>query len=93
MIALIAAILVALTVTLSLARLVAGPTLYDRALAANAIIMRAALVCAALAVAWGRSAWLDVSLALAIGALVVSAATLKFFRSRSFQPSLAQEEA
>lgn len=93
MIALIAAVGAALTMALALVRLAAGPTLYDRALAANGVVMRAALACAALAVAFGQSAWIDVALALVFGALVLNAAVLKFFRARSFQPSLAREEA
>lgn len=92
MIALVAAAGVALTMLLAFARLSAGPTLYDRALAANSLVLRAALACAAIAVAFGRSAWIDVSLALVLGALVLNAAVLKFFRARSFQPSLAREE-
>lgn len=93
MTALIAAGFVTLTLALALVRLAAGPTLYDRALAATAVVTRAALACAALAVAWGWSGWLDVAIALVLGALVLNAATLKFFRARSFQPSLAREEA
>lgn len=92
MIALIAAAGVALTMALALVRLSAGPTLYDRALAANALVLRGALACAALAVAFDRAAWIDVSFALALGALVLNAAALKFFRARSFQPPLAREE-
>lgn len=93
MIALIAAAGAALTMALALARLSAGPTLYDRALAANGVVLRGALACAALAVAFGRTAWIDVALALVLGALVLNAAALKFFRARSFQPSLAREDA
>lgn len=92
MIALIAAAGAALTMMLALVRLTAGPTLYDRALAANGVVLRGALACAALAVALGRSEWIDVALALALGALVLNAAVLKFFRARSFQPSMAREE-
>jgi multisubunit Na+/H+ antiporter MnhF subunit len=92
MIALIAAGGVALTIALALARLSAGPTLYDRALAANAVVLRASLAAAALAVAFGRAAWIDVALALVLGALVLNAAVLKFFRARSFQPPLAREQ-
>ncbi len=93
MIALIAAGLVLASVALALPRLAGGPTLYDRALAASAVVLRASLCCAALAAAWGHSAWVDVALALVLGALILSAATLKFFRARSFQPSLTREEA
>lgn len=93
MIALIAAGGAALTMVLALVRLAAGPTLYDRALAANGVVLRGALACAALAVAFGRAEWVDVAFALVLGALVLNAAVLKFFRARSFQPPLAREEA
>jgi len=93
MIALIAAAGAGLALLLALARLSMGPTLYDRALAANSIALRAGLVCAALAAAFGRTLWLDAAFALILGALVVSAAVLKFFRARSFQPPMAREEA
>ena len=93
MIALIAAAAIALTIALALVRLCWGPTLYDRALAANSIALRAALACAALAVAFGRADWINASFALTLGALVVNAAVLKFFRARSFQPPMAREEA
>lgn len=92
MIALIAAAGAGLALLFALARLSMGPTLYDRALAASSVALRAGLMCAALAAAFGRTHWLDAALALIMGALVVNAAVLKFFRTRSFQPSLAREE-
>lgn len=93
MIALIAAACLGLAVAFALIRLAIGPTLYDRALAANAVTLRASLACAALAAAFAQPLWIDVSLALVLGALVLNAAVLKFFRAKSFQPSLAREEA
>ncbi len=93
MIALVAAIGAALVMALALVRLATGPTLYDRALAANSVALRAALACAALAVAFGKTQWLDAAFALTLGALVVNAAVLKFFRARSFQPPMAREDA
>lgn len=92
MIALFAAAGAAFVVCLALVRLASGPTLYDRALAANSVALRAGLACAALAVAFDNSQWIDVAIALTLGALVVTAAVLKFFRARSFQPPLAREE-
>lgn len=92
MIALIAAAGIGVTLVLALVRLSAGPTLYDRALAVNAVVLRAALASAALAAAFGRSAWVDAALALTFAALLLSAAVLRFFRARSFQPSLVRED-
>lgn len=92
MIALIAAAGAALLMILPLVRLFLGPTLYDRALAANALIVLAALVAAAIAVAAGRADWLDTALAMIFCALVLNAASLKFFRARTFQAPLMRAE-
>jgi multicomponent Na+:H+ antiporter subunit F len=72
----------------ALLRLIFGPTLYDRALALNSASLHAAVVVAALSVAIGRAQWIDLSFALVTAGFVLSAAILKFFRSRSFQPPL-----
>ena len=93
MIALIAAIGVIVVTLLTLGRLFAGPTLYDRALVASGVIIKAALVCTALGVAAGQAMWIDVSFALLLGALVLNAAVFKFFRSRTFQAPLARGQA
>ncbi len=90
MIALAAAAGAAIALSLALVRLFAGPTLYDRALAANVIVVNTALICAAAAVAARRSEGVDVALALMFGALVVNIAVLKVFRARTFQAPLAQ---
>ena len=90
MIALIVAGAAALALALVLMRLIAGPTLYDRALAAKSIVVRVAVVCAALAVTTGVSAWVDVGFALLLGFLVVMTAALKVFRARTFQAPLAR---
>lgn len=90
MIALIIAACVALTAALALPRLFSGPTLYDRALAASAVVLRASLACAALAVAAGEAGGVDAAIALVLATLVLNAAVLKFFRARSFQPPLVR---
>lgn len=93
MIALAAAIGAAIAMGLALLRLFAGPTLYDRTLAANAVGWKAALACAALAVAAGQPAWLDVAFALLFALYVANAAVLKFFRARTFQAPMVREQA
>jgi multicomponent Na+:H+ antiporter subunit F len=93
LIALIAAAAAGFALLLGLVRLFAGPTLHDRALAAKTVMIRAALVCAALAVAAGRQDWIDVAIALVLGALIIMVAVVKVFRARSFQSALAREEA
>lgn len=71
-------------------RLFAGPTLYDRALLAHSMVVKAVLVCAACAVAWGRAEWLDVAIALMLVAVVLQAGVFKVFKARTFQAPLAR---
>lgn len=93
MIAIVAAAGVGAMLALSLIRLFAGPTLYDRALIASSTVVKAALLCAAVAVALGRSEGVDVALVMLLAAFVLAAATLKFFKARTFQAPMAREEA
>lgn len=88
---LVAAFGVLIVLALTLLRLFAGPTLYDRVLAANSVATKAALACAALATAFGRADWIDAALALTLGIFVVNVAIVKFFRAHSFQPPLDRE--
>ncbi|MGE0046041.1 MAG: cation:proton antiporter [Hyphomonadaceae bacterium] len=69
-----------------------GPTLHDRMLAAHAFAMRAALLIAIAAVAFGARAWIDAAIALLFAEFVVVAAALKFLRYRTLQAPLAQPE-
>lgn len=90
MIPMLAAAGLTLILALALVRLFNGPTLYDRALAANVVATAAALVCAAFAAFRQRPDLVDAALALVLGGFVVNVAVLKFFRARSFQPPLAR---
>ena len=92
-IALAAAAGVLVALALTLVRLFAGPTLYDRTLAANAAASKVALLCVALATAAGRAEWIDAAFALVLGVFVANVAIVKFFRARSFQPPLDREGA
>lgn len=92
MIALIFAGLLTITIALVSIRLFASSTLYDRALAANAIVMQAALICAAIAAALDRVEGADTALVLVMALLVLNAAAVKFFRVRTFQAPLARRE-
>ncbi len=83
---------VIIVIGLTLLRMFAGPTLYDRALSATAVATKVALVCAALAVAAGRPDWIDVSFAMVLATIVAQVAIVKFFRARSFQPPLDRAE-
>jgi len=90
MIALIAAIGASAALVLVAARLLAGPTLYDRVLAANVLCVKTCVICAAASVAAGRADWIDVCIALAFALLTVNIAAAKFFRAKSFQPPMTR---
>lgn len=87
----IAAILgagVLLAACFSLARLFAGPTFHDRALAATGLNAKLALVIAAMGAMSGRPALIDQALLqLGLG-FVLTIAVLKVLRLRSLQPAL-----
>jgi multicomponent Na+:H+ antiporter subunit F len=88
--AIAAAVGACLALALCLARLFAGPTLYDRALAANGVAMKLAIICAAGAVLARQSVFIDVAIAFVLATLVVNVAVLKFFRTQTFQAPLAR---
>jgi multicomponent Na+:H+ antiporter subunit F len=73
---------------LDLLRLFAGPTLYDRALAGAAMVVKAAIVCAAVAVGAGQPQLLDVAMLLVFSAILLAVAALRFFKLGSFQAPL-----
>lgn len=90
MIALIAAAGALLALLLSLPRLIFGPTLHDRALAARTLVIRVALMAAAGAVLFADARLADVAFVLVFSALVMAFAALKTFRLRTFQAPLAR---
>lgn len=92
MMALVIAGLLAITIALISVRLFASATLYDRALAVNAIVLQAALICAAGAAALGRVEGVDAAIVLVFALFVLNAAAVKFFRVRTFQAPLARRE-
>ncbi len=93
MIALAAAGVLLALMALALPRLVNGPTLYDRALAAHAIVFIAALAGAALAIGAGAPRWIDVAIVLVFADLAVAVCVLKVFRHRSLQPPVGRASA
>ena len=92
MIALIGATGVGVLLALTLLRLHAGPTLYDRALAGSSVTAKAALICAAIAASAGRADFVDPAFALALGGFVLNVAILKFFRTGTLQAPMVREE-
>lgn len=89
MIALGVCALVLVAMALASIRLMVGPTLYDRALAAHALALLGAIGLAALAVAAKAAVWIDAAIALVLADVVLAVAVLKFFRFRSLQPPMA----
>ena len=83
---------VGIALLLCVVRLFAGPTLYDRTLAANGVIIKVAIIAAAGGVIAGRSELVDVALAFVLACVVLNIAVLKFFRSGTFQAPLARAE-
>lgn len=92
MIAWFAAAGASLLLLLALARLFVGSTLHDRALAFRTAAIKAALVCAAIAVALGRPEVLDVALAILFAALVLMVLVVKVFAQRTLQGPLAPRQ-
>jgi len=71
---------VLLALTLLVYRAIAGPTLFDRVLAANSIGTLAVLFLATLGFLTGRPEWLDIGLTYGLLNLIGTFAVLKFFR-------------
>ncbi|MFZ2029340.1 MAG: hypothetical protein WAU68_03445 [Vitreimonas sp.] len=92
MIALSAALAAVAVLLLCLIRLFAGPTLYDRVVAANAATLCIVVVGATLAVLSGDAHALDVGIALMFGLVVANVALFKFSYAKTFQPPIARAE-
>ena len=73
-----------------LARLFAGPTLYDRVLAANSFGTKTVLFLLVFAATVDRQDAIDIALLYALINFVATIAILKFFRYRSLEIALAQ---
>lgn len=72
------AVLVALALVVF--RAVAGPTVFDRVLAANSVGTLAILLLAVLGFLTGRPEWLDIAITYGLLNLISTLAVLKFFR-------------
>jgi multicomponent Na+:H+ antiporter subunit F len=78
---------------LMLARLFAGPTLYDRVLAVNSFGTKTVLFLAVFAFLIGRPDAIDIALLYALINFVATIAILKFFRFRAFSLALARSDS
>lgn len=79
----VAALAVFVAMILVLVRLYAGPTLYDRVLAANSFGTHTVLFIGVLGFLGGRLDFLDIALLYALINFVGTIAILKFFRYRA----------
>lgn len=75
-----ATIAVLVAIVLLVLRAVAGPTIFDRVLAANSIGTLAILLLAVLGFLTGRPEWLDIAITYGLLNLIGTLAVLKFFR-------------
>jgi multicomponent Na+:H+ antiporter subunit F len=81
-----AGLLVAMS--LMIVRAIAGPSHYDRILAANSFGTKTILFIAVLGFLSGRPDFLDIAIAYALINFVATIALMKFFRYRSLQAPL-----
>jgi multicomponent Na+:H+ antiporter subunit F len=88
-----AAIALLVTLALALARAAAGPTVFDRALAGNAIGTAAMLLLAVLEFLTGRPEFLDLAIVYGFLNVIGTIAVLKFFRYGDLgEPGGAEED-
>lgn len=84
-----AGLLVAMLITL--ARAIAGPSLYDRVLAVNSVGTKIVILIAAMGFLGGRPDFLDIALLYALVNFIGTLAVLKFFRYRDLGGSGAAD--
>jgi multicomponent Na+:H+ antiporter subunit F len=80
----------AVAMAIMLARLFAGPTLYDRVLAVNSFGTKTVLFLLVFSAIAGRQDAIDIAMLYALINFVATIAILKFFRYRSLEIALAQ---
>ncbi len=76
----VAALAVIAAIVLAVVRVLRGPTLFDRVLAANSVGTLAIIFLAVLGFLNGRPEWLDIALVYGVLNLIGTIAILKFFR-------------
>jgi multicomponent Na+:H+ antiporter subunit F len=84
-----AALLVALTLTI--ARAISGPTVFDRVLAGNTVGSLAIMLLAVVGFLTGRPEFLDIGLTYGLLNLIGTLAVLKFFRHGDFARDVGTE--
>ena len=85
------AILAALV--LVVVRVIKGPTIFDRVLAANSVGTLAIILLAVLGFLNGRPEWLDIALTYGVLNLIGTLAILKFFRHGDLAHDAGEDDA
>ena len=89
-----AALALLVTLALAVARAALGPTVFDRAQAANTVGTAAMLLLAVFGFLTGRPEFLDLAIVYGLLNAIGTIAVLKYFRSGNLgDPGMAQEEA
>lgn len=86
-----AGLLVAMS--LMIIRAIAGPSHYDRILAANSFGAKTVMLIAVIGFVFGRPDFLDIAIAYALINFVTTIALMKFFRYRSLSATLTEHSA
>lgn len=89
---LVAVIAVLLAMVLAVGRVLAGPTVFDRMLAGNAIGSLAILLLSALGFLNGRPEWLDIGITYGLLNAVSTLAVLKYFRHGDLAHDVGEED-
>ena len=88
----VASIALLVTMVLTLARALAGPTLFDRLLAVNSFGTKTVLLIAVYGFLTGRPDFLDIALVYALINFVGTVAVLKFFEVDDLGSGVYQED-
>jgi multicomponent Na+:H+ antiporter subunit F len=90
----VAALALLVTIALALVRAALGPTLFDRALAANSVGTAAMLLLAVMGFLNGRPEFLDLALVYGLLNVIGTIAVLKYFRRGDLgDPGIGEEPA
>lgn len=90
----VAALALLVTIALALVRAALGPTLFDRALAANSVGTAAMLLLAVIGFLNGRPEFLDLALVYGLLNVIGTIAVLKYFRRGDLgDPGIDEEPA
>lgn len=80
----VAGVAILLTMGMALARVMAGPTLYDRILATNVFGTKTVLIIAVIGFLVGRSEFVDIAIVYALINFIGIVAVLRFFEYGTF---------